>query len=261
MSLAPGVSVNGLKITIEQINEEVQYHPSDSLLDAKYQAMRALVIRELLIQEAVKQGLCDRDGAMSNAENIIDDLLAQEISVPEADVDTCRHYYESNKKRFYTAPLFQVSHIFFPALPGDDEERAEARMKAEDVLRQIQEKPSLFEKMAKKHSACSSAKEGGHLGQLTKGQTVPAFEASLQKMQAGDLSTEPVESEVGFHIIKVHEREDGRLLPFENVKDWIADFLKQQSWQRAVSQYIQILAGDAKISGFQLKSADTPLVQ
>lgn len=52
-----------------------------------------------------------------------------------------------------------------------------------------------------------------------------------------------------------------RQLPYEAVQDWIADYLKNQSWQRAVSQYIQILAGDAKISGFRLKAADTPLVQ
>lgn len=258
---APGITVNGLHITIEQINEEVQYHPAETLVDAKNDAMRALVIREILIQEAVRQGLCERDNAVSNAEAVIEELLKREIDIPEADVNICKHYYESNQNRFYTAPLFEVSHIFFPAPPGDTEARHKARHKAKNVLAQLTEQPALFEKMAKEYSACESAKQGGHLGQITKGQTVPAFEAALNKMQAGELSAAPVESEVGFHIIKVHEREDGRLLPFENVKDWIADFLKQQSWQRGVSQYIQILAGNADISGYQLKSSDTPLVQ
>jgi peptidyl-prolyl cis-trans isomerase C len=59
MISAPGITVNGVKITIEQINSEVQYHPAPSLPDAKYQAMQALVIRELLIQQAIKLGLCD----------------------------------------------------------------------------------------------------------------------------------------------------------------------------------------------------------
>lgn len=261
MIKAPGITVNGIPISIEQVNEEVQYHPAPSLLDAKYQAMRALVIRELLLQEAVRQGLGSPEDALANAEEVIDELLEKEISVPKAEEDICRHYYESNPKRFYTAPLFEVSHIFFPAPPGDKEERKKVYKHAEKVLRQIQDDERLFEKLARECSACSSAKEGGRLGQVTKGQTVPAFESALNKMQAGDLSKVPVESEVGFHIIKVHEREDGKLLPFESVQEWIADYLKQQSWQRAVSQYIQILAGNAEISGFQLKGTDTPLVQ
>lgn len=261
MVKAPGIEVNGIKISIEQINEEVQYHPAENLQEAKEQAMRALVVRELLIQEAVRQGVCDRDGAMAGPDDVIDRLLEKEITVPEADEDVLRHYYNNNKSRFHTAPLFQVSHIFLPALPEDKEEREKSRQKAADILAQIKSDPSLFEKMARAHSACTSAKEGGHLGQVTKGQTVPAFEAAIMAMQAGDLSDEPVETEVGIHIIKVHEREDGRPLPFDSVKSWIADFLKQQSWQRAVSQYVQILAGKAEISGFRMNGAENPLVQ
>ena len=81
------------------------------------------------------------------------------------------------------------------------------------------------------------------------------------KMQEREMSEEPVETEVGYHIIKVHKRAEGKQLPFEAVQDWIADFLKDQSFQRAFSQYVQLLAGEAKISGFKLKQADTPLVQ
>lgn len=261
MVKAPGISVNGVQISVGQVNEEVQYHPTTSLAESKYEAMRALVIKEILLQEAVRLGLCEKKGAISNSEEVIDSLLDREIKVPEADEEAFCRYYENNKNRFYTAPLFEVSHIFFPALPGDKEERERIRQKAEDILEKIREMPTLFEKMAREYSACSSAEQGGRLGQVTKGQTVPAFEHALQGMQAGELSNEPVETEVGIHIIKVHEREDGRLLPFESVRDWIAESLRQQSWQRAVSQYIQILAANAEISGFQLKGADSPLVQ
>lgn len=54
-ALAPGISVNGILISPEQISAEVQYHPAPTLFDAKYEAMQALVIRELLIQEAIKK--------------------------------------------------------------------------------------------------------------------------------------------------------------------------------------------------------------
>lgn len=260
-TLAPGITVNDIKITPDQINAEVQYHPADNLFDAKYEAMQALVIRELLIQRASKLGLCHHDEAVKKPDDIIEDLLEREIKVPEPDEKTCLHYYENNKKRFFTSPLFEVSHILYLAPPEDKEERKKAEQKAKDALARLKKKPALFESIAKEESGCSSSGEGGRLGQISKGQTLPAFEAVLMKMREGEMSEEPVETEVGYHIIKVHKRAEGKQLPFEAVQDWIADFLKDQSFQRAFSQYVQLLAGEAKISGFKLKQADTPLVQ
>jgi peptidyl-prolyl cis-trans isomerase C len=55
-TLAPGIEVNGIKISTDEINAEVQYHPAESLFSAKYEAMKALVIREMLIQRAAELG-------------------------------------------------------------------------------------------------------------------------------------------------------------------------------------------------------------
>lgn len=259
MIQAPGVSVNGIKITPEQINAEVQYHPARTLPEARYEAMQALVIRELLIQQAVRMGLCEK--APENPDDVIDKLLAREISVPEPSREECERYYNNNKARFHTAPLFEVSHILYPAPPGDEAARCLAKEKAAFALGHIGRDPSSFAAIARSESACPSAREGGHLGQIGRGQTVPAFEAALQSMREGDISAEPVATEVGYHIIRVHKRAEGREIPFDAVAEWIAGFLKQQSWQRAFNQYVQILAGKAEISGFRLKGSDTPLVQ
>ena len=261
MITAPGITVNGVKITSEQINSEVQYHPAENLPNAKYEAMQALVVRELLIQRAVDLELCDHDEAMNKSDEIFETLFEKEITVPEADERTCRTFYENNKDRFYTSPLFEASHILYPAAPVDEEARAASLKSAEEALVRIQKKPESFETIAQTESACSSAQTGGHLGQITKGQTTPAFEAALLDMQEGDISKEPLASEFGYHLIKVHKRLEGEQLPFEAVHDWIVDHLRRQSWQRAFSQYVQLLAGQAEISGFQLKKAESPLVQ
>lgn len=260
-SITPGIQVNGVHISADEINAEVQYHPAETLPEAKYQAMRALVVRELLLQKAVTLGICSRGHAVKNADEVIDRLLKKEVVIPDPDAETCRRYYEANKKRFYTSPLYQVSHILYLAPPDNEQERERARRKALDALTRLKKDPELFAQIAKEESGCSSSGEGGRLGQISKGQTLPAFEAALLEMRAGDMSDRPVATEVGYHIIQVHEYAEGRQLPYEAVKDWIADFLKSQSWQRAFSQYIQILAGEAKISGFRLKKAETPLVQ
>lgn len=260
-TLAPGIEINGIKISIDEINAEVQYHPAESLLSAKYEAMRALVIREMLLQRASELGLCTRDEAIKNPDPIIDILLERELRVPEADQETCHRYFNNNKKRFFTSPLFEVSHILYMAPPDNDEARQSAHFKAKTALARLKNTPELFESIAREESACSSAKDGGRLGQISRGQTMPAFETALFTMKAGELSADPVATEVGYHIIKVHECASGQQMPFENVSDWIARNLQQQSWNRAFHQYIQLLAGRCKISGFRFEGAQNPLVQ
>ncbi len=261
MIVAPGITVNGVKITPEQINSEVQYHPAENLPTAKYEAMQSLVIRELLTQRAVDLELCNHDEAVKNPDDIFETLFGMEIEIPEADEKTCKHFYENNKERFYTSPLFEVSHILYLAPPSDEDARKSSLEKAQSALERVTKNPDSFSAIAQAESACSSAKNGGHLEQITKGQTTPTFEAALLNMQEGEISKEPLASEFGYHVIKVHKRLEGKQLPFETVHEWIEDHLKRQSWQRAFSQYVQLLAGQAKISGFQLKATDTPLVQ
>lgn len=260
-TLAPGIEVNGIKITPDEINAEVQYHPAESLFSAKYEAMRALVIREVLLQRASELGLCNRDEAIKNPDPVIDDLLQLEITVPKADPETCRRYYENNRSRFFTSPLFEVSHILYIAPPEEETARSKALDKAQKTLERLHVSPHLFEEIARAESACSSAKEGGRLGQISRGQTMPAFETALFSMASGEISLEPVATEVGYHIIKVHQSIEGQLLPFESVSEWIAEDLHQKSWNRSFHQYIQLLSGRTRMSGFRFEAAHSPLVQ
>lgn len=255
------IIVNGVQITSDEIGSELQYHPAENILGAQHEAAQALIIRELLLQKAAELGLSARGEAVKNPDGVIDTLLEKEIAIPEADEDTCERYYENNKDKFITSPLFDVSHILYLAPPSSDIAREQAEEKAAKTIIKLAKDPTLFEAIAKKESACSSAAQGGHLGQISKGQTMPAFETALFKMQEGELSQLPVATEVGFHIIRANNRADGAQLPFETVSQWINDYLTEQSWQKAFQQYVQILAGNAEIKGFDFIGADTPLVQ
>lgn len=258
---APLISVNGITIPAARISAEIQYHPAKSFPEAQEKAIQALVVRELLLQEVRSQGLL-KDHPTSDDENTaIETLLRNEVKVPDPDQETCERYYKSNKARFATPPLFEVSHILIAATLGDNVRRTEAKKKADEVLALLQKNPDSFEALAKQYSTCSSAKEGGHLGQVTKGQTTPVFEQALLKMKKGETSPEPVSTRYGYHIIRVHERAEAQEMPFEAVKDKIADYLKQSVLQRAISQYIGLLAGKADIKGCVLNGSETPLVQ
>ncbi|MCE9507609.1 MAG: peptidylprolyl isomerase [Alphaproteobacteria bacterium] len=258
---APWITVNGAAITAKQIGAEVQYHPAGSLSEAREKAMQALVVRELLLQEAQNKGIFKDRCAVKDEQAAIDALLEDEVKVPEPDRESCERYYKNNRQRFVTSNLFDVSHILFAAPPEDEAARSSAKQKAAAVLSQMEGNPDCFPEMARQHSSCSSAKDGGRLGQISKGQTTPDFEAALFGMHKGETSREPVATRYGYHILRVHERAESKELPFEAVQQWIADYLKQSAWQRAVSQYIGLLAGKAEIKGFKLKSYETALVQ
>lgn len=260
-TLAPGITVNGVRISPEQIDAEVQYHPCASLMEAKYEAMQALVVRELLCQQALAKGLANREQLDAAPDAFIEALLSQELAVPSPTEEECLRYYHSHRQKFCTSPLFEVSHILYLAPSSDREERIAALGRARAALAQISQNPSLFVDIARTQSGCPSRQDGGRLGQIGKGQTVPAFEKALLGMQEGDTSTEPIESEVGFHIIRVHRRSEGSQLPFEVVSEWIARMLGEQVWRKAFTQYIEILASQAAISGFKIRSASSPLLQ
>lgn len=255
--LAPGIVVNGVKISPEQINFEVQYHPAVTLEDARYAAMKALVIRELLLQRAAEIGVSAGYPDLSlNEDDLIEALLEAELNTPEPSKEECLRYYQNNLAKFVSSPLFEVSHILYLAPPEDKNLFLEAQKRAEKTIERLSLSPESFAKIAEEESACSSKECGGHLGQISRGQTLPKFEKALFQMKEGEISSSPVASEVGYHIIKVHKRAQGQQMTFDMVRDPIAAYLKDRSWQSAFNQYLQLLAGRAKISGFRMKAVD-----
>ncbi|MCL6702116.1 peptidylprolyl isomerase [Pseudomonas sp. T1.Ur] len=257
----PIISVNGVSIAPQAMAQELQYHPAESREEAVYQAARALVIRELLQQRIAELGLAMQVGAGENEEEAATRLLLErEVQVPQCDEATCRHYYDSNRARFHSAPLLAVRHILLECAPDDAEARSLAHVQAELLLERLDQFPGSFAELALKYSACPSKEQGGSLGQISKGQTVPELERQLFTLPAG-LASKPLESRYGWHVISIDQRIDGQPLPYEAVATAIRTQLQQGVWQKALVQYLQTLIGAADIRGIHLQGADSPLVQ
>jgi peptidyl-prolyl cis-trans isomerase C len=263
------VSVNGVEISDHAINSELQYHPAGSVGEGRAAAARALVVRELLLQTAAARGIvrpdplerADANERETDEEALIRTLIAREVRTPEPDEATCRRFYEQNLKRFRSPDLFEAAHILFPADPEDADATARAKEQSEAVLREILASPERFAELAQELSACPSAAQGGNLGQITRGQTVPEFETFLFNLEPGQICPVPVRTRFGYHVLRLDRRVEGRQLPFNVVRDKIADYLREHVWRRAVSQYLQLLVGQAEIRGIELNGASTPLVQ
>ena len=263
------VFVNGVEIGDHAINSEVQYHPSGSVEEAREAAARALAVRELLLQAARRLGIEEPDSLENGEaderetrdEALIRTLLAREVKTPEPDEATCRRFYDHNLQRFRSPDLFEAAHMLFPADPEDTEACASAKERACAALAQALEQPQRFAELAQQLSACPSAAQGGNLGQITRGQTVQEFETFLFNLEPGQICPVPVKTRFGYHVLRLDRRIEGRQLPFEVVRDRIADYLREHVWRRAISQYLQLLVGQAEIRGVELNGASTPLVQ
>jgi len=96
------IFINNAEITAEEVGQEMQYHPAPTQERAWHMAAQSLVIRQLLLQQAVENGLCEDAGSVTAGEDekLIDQLLEQNIVVPEADEATCRRFYDNHPDSF-----------------------------------------------------------------------------------------------------------------------------------------------------------------
>lgn len=254
------VSVNGIIIPRDIIVREIQHHPADKPAAAWQLAARALVIRELLLQRAAALGLepepLTEDGRReTDDEALMRAVVEREVTVPGPDEATCRRYYDNNKARFASPDIYEAAHILFAAVPSDQAAYAQAQADAEAALATLRQAPGSFADMARAHSRCPSAAQGGNLGQLTADQVTPEFAEALAGMAPGDISAAPVATRYGFHIIQLARKHDGRILPFEAAAERIADYLRDSVMHRAQAQYIARLVSAATIEGIALAGA------
>lgn len=261
------VSINGVAVSSADIARETQHHASPDPDEAWTLAARALAIRELLRQEADRLGVDaqpmeDGEGRRETPREARDRaLIEREVVVPQADDAACRRYYEQNRRRFRTPDLYEVAHILLAAAPDDAAAREDARRAAEALIAELGERPADFATLAARHSACPSSAQGGNLGQIGPGQTVAEFETALRTMQPGAVHPQPVETRYGLHVVHLERRIDGRELPYEAVRQRIADYLDEAVHRRALRQYVSVLAGRAVVTGVDLGGHAGPLVQ
>jgi len=255
------VSVNGVEIPHDAIAREVQYHPASKPIAAWQAAARALVVRELLLQEAHRLGIepaprkSDNGQRETEDEALIRRLIEREVTTPEPCDEDCRRYYEQNQHRFRSETIFEAAHILFAAREDQAEDYALAERDAGVALTELRRQPNRFGELARIHSACPSATQGGNLGQITSGQTTPEFEQALSALTPGGISEAPVRTPYGLHVLRLDRRIDGTALPFDLVADRIADYLRENVMRRATAQYVARLVSKAQITGIALAGA------
>jgi peptidyl-prolyl cis-trans isomerase D len=220
-------------------------HPSDTELKAYYDSHKQQYANSIPEKRKVKYAVVDTSKVAGDIQISHDDLVA---------------YYDQHRDQYRTPEQVKVSHILIKTpVPGpdgkvDEKGVAEAQRRAEDLLKQIKAGGN-FEELAKKYSEDpGSAKEGGSLGFIGRGRTVPEFEKaafSLPKEQISDL----VKSSYGFHIIRVDDKQEAHMKKLDEVKDEIEPVLKQQKAQQIAQKAAEALLSKAKTEGLDAAAA------
>jgi peptidyl-prolyl cis-trans isomerase C len=227
---------------------------------ARWSSPTVAAVRELLRQRAVALGFL--------APEVIDDdeigaaierLLSEEVVVPSPTEAECQRYYDTHLKEFWSGDLVHARHILFQVTPSTSV--PEIRGRAERTLSELLAEPDKFAAAARELSNCPSGQQGGNLGQIARGDTVPEFEQAIFRLGANGILRHLVKTRHGFHIVAVDQSIPGERLSFEAVRERISERLKAGVEERALRQYVSILAGQAEIVGVELAGADTPLVQ
>ena len=227
-------------------------HPTEEELKAYYESHKAAYANSIPEKRRVKYAVLDTN------------KLESQVQVTQDDLQS---YYSQHRDQYRVPEQVKVSHILIKTpLPGpdgkvDEKGVAEAQHRAEDLLKQLKSGAKL-EDLAKKYSEDpGSAKEGGSLGWIGRGQTVPEFEKvafSLPKGQISDL----VKSSYGFHIIRVDDKQEAHMKSLDEVKAQIEPEVKHLKAQQLAQRKAETLLRQARANGIDAAAAaqDIPVI-
>jgi peptidyl-prolyl cis-trans isomerase C len=232
-----------------QAGQKLEVKDLDKLVETKFSQDKSRfanekdfikAIGELNMNEKDLRDYTRREVIISN---FIVATFVPKITVSEQE---SRKFYDQNTEKFHQDEQVRASHILIgvDAKAGADEKR-KAREKAEKLRKELAAGAE-FVKLARDNSTCPSSKQGGDLGFFGKGQMVPPFEKAAFALKTGE-SSDIVETQFGYHIIKVTEKKAAETVAFDVVRPRIEDYLKAQKVKAAVGDYLAETRKSAKI--------------
>ncbi|QBG48169.1 hypothetical protein EGM51_12490 [Verrucomicrobia bacterium S94] len=190
-------------------------------------------------------------------ENISNDLKTRKFleakteGVAAATEAEAKEFYDSNPQNFEKQESVAASHILIKTdTATNDVQKAELKAELAQIRADIIAGKISFEDAASQYSGCPSKAQGGSLGTFGKGQMVPEFEIAAFTQEVGEVG-DIIETQFGYHIIKVTDHAEPGTVSFEEAKEQIISFLSGQKKQQAVQEYIKSLRDSATIEEIQ----------
>ena len=187
--------------------------------DGRRAVLNQLISNKLLLLDA-RRNLYEAEPAFKDElarlkESLLINYAAEKaVSSVKVSPEEIKEYYEKNREQFVVGESVNASHILV-----DTEELAT------EILNKINAKEISFEDAAKEYSSCPSKANGGNLGDFTRGQMVPEFDAAVFAMEIGEVTASPVKTQFGYHLIKLISKKESEVTPLEEIKNEISGML------------------------------------
>jgi len=234
--LSQEIKARGIKGDEKEVDQQMQQIRGQFKTEEEF--TKALAGREMT-PERLRSDITKE----ASIKTMLDAEVATVAPVTDADV---REFYEKNPDKFKQPESVRASHILIPVPQGgDDATKKVAKGKAQSLLKQVQSGGD-FAKLARENSSDGSAQQGGDLGFFTHGQMVAPFDQAAFALKPGEVSG-VVETQFGFHIIKVTEKKDPSTVALDQVTDRVREFLAGQRKEERRQAFINGLKGKAKI--------------
>jgi len=229
------------KVEVKDLDKQV----SAKIVQTKYQypsqaefdkALQSIGMTQKEMEEAARKDI------------VINSFIEKQFSsLATVSEDEVKKFYDDNRdKAFSHGEQIKVSHILIPVpAKATPEAKKQAKEKAVALLQKVKGGAD-FAALAKEESASPTKAQGGDLGIIARGQAVPSFEKAAFALKAGAVS-DVVETEFGYHLIKVSQKLAPSTDKFADVKSKIVVFLKREKVRKAVAQYVDQLRSKAKI--------------
>jgi peptidyl-prolyl cis-trans isomerase C len=231
--------VNNKPISKAKVDEFVKAMVAQGRPDNKElrdNVVNELIARELFVQEAEKLGLARNPDVQKQLESARTEIMSQAVirdyvkKNPVSDADMKAEYERISKQG--TGKQYKTRHILV-------EKEDAAKKVIEDI-----KKGAKFEDLAKAQSKDpGSAQNGGDLDWVSPGSVVPPFAEAMAKLEKGKMTETPVQSNFGWHVIRVEDTRDAKPPSFEEVKPQMQQFLQQKK----VASLVEALKAKATI--------------
>jgi peptidyl-prolyl cis-trans isomerase C len=223
--------------------------PTDAEIEAKMQEVRQKFPTQDAFEKALKSRNMTLEGFRKDArvDISVNKVVEAELStIPGPSDAEARDFYTKNPDRFKEEEAVRASHILIRVDPNADAStKAKAKATIDTVLKKAKAGED-FAKLAQHYSQDGSAAQGGDLNYFPKGQMVPEFSNAAFALKPGEISS-VVQTQFGYHVIKVTDRKPGRVVPFEEAAQQIKQFLDQQKKQERQKAFVDGLKKKAKI--------------
>ena len=225
-------------IKIDQAATNQQFEEMKGRFPSEEEFNNALISMHL--SEASLRSQLERDQVIRA---LVESELSENLAVSDEEV---KAYYDSNQASFKQPAQVKASHILIKVEEqADESKKTEARQKIEMVQGKLK-KGEDFSTLAKEYSEGPSNTKGGDLGYFSRGQMVKPFEEAAFALKPGEVS-DIVQTRFGYHLIKVTDKKPETTVTYDEIKDRLGQYLKQQKLQKEMGLYVERLKSKAKV--------------